>query len=136
KMSDVTGSSFRLAQSTAAPGETVPVSFTVENRGTADPGNFKVQVLLARNNLFDGSAQVAWTFSRSDLTATGQSFSSPAGFAITLPAGLASGPLVVGLRIIPDQGVPDASSSDKSGVHRGVDWETLTVLTPVPAGVT
>jgi hypothetical protein len=133
---DMAGSSFRLQKATAATGDSVPVSFAVENRGTADPGNFQVQVLLASNNLFDASAQVVQTFTRSQLTAAGNSFSSPAGFAVTLPAGLASGPLFVGLRIIPDPGVPDAGSSDKSGVHRGEDWDTLTVVTSVLAGGT
>ncbi len=49
----------------AAAGESIPVSFTVQNRGGADPGNFQVQVLLAANNLFDSSSQVLATFTRS-----------------------------------------------------------------------
>src|SRR5262249_32323208 len=35
-VADLTGSSFRLDTATAAPGDTVPVRFTVENRGGAD----------------------------------------------------------------------------------------------------
>ena len=61
---DVTGSSFRTGVGMAAPGDSVPVNFTVENRGGADPGNFKVQVLLADSDLFDSSSQVLATFSR------------------------------------------------------------------------
>ena len=68
-MPDLTGSSFRTGLDMAAPGESVPVNFTVQNRGGADPGNFQVQVLLAPNNLFDGSAQVLATFTRSQLVA-------------------------------------------------------------------
>src|SRR5207249_3967954 len=116
---------------------TVPVRFTVENRGAGDPGNFQVEVLLASNNLFGSSSTLSQTFTRADLTVdlTGRRFSSPAGFAITLPTGLPSGPLFVGVRIDPDPAVLDAGLFDKSGVHRGSDFETLTVLTPVPAGV-
>ena len=51
-MPDLTGSSFRTGVDMAAAGETVPVSFTVENRGGADPGNFQVQVLLSRHQSF------------------------------------------------------------------------------------
>ena len=118
----------------AAPGDTVPVSFTVENRGGADPGNFQVQVLLADNNLFDSSAQVLATFTRAQLVAgaTGRSFSSPAGFSVTVPAGWASGPADLGLRIVADPAVPEAGLYDKSGVHRGSDWEFLTVVTGQP----
>jgi hypothetical protein len=120
----------------AAVGDQVPVSFIVQNRGGADPGNFQVQVLLAPNNLFESSSQVLATFQRSDLTAdaTGRSFSSPAGFSVTIPAGQASGPMYIGLRIIPDPAVPEAGQYDKSGVHRGEDWEPLTVVTRIPAG--
>src|SRR5207253_2569394 len=35
-----------------------------------------------------------------------------------------------------DDPAQDASSVDKSGVHRGEDWEKLTIVTPLPAGVT
>ena len=88
-MPDLTGSSFRTGVDMAAAGDTVPVSFTVQNRGAADPGNFQVQVLLAANNLFDSSSQVLATFTRAELVtdATGRDFSSPAGFAVTVPAG-------------------------------------------------
>jgi hypothetical protein len=47
----------------------------------------------------------------------------------------ASGPVYLGLRIVPADPSRDAGAFDKSGVHRGADWETLTVVTPVPAGV-
>src|SRR5262249_59230646 len=33
-------------------------------------------------------------------------------------------------------GPGDSGTFDKSGVHRGEDFENLTILTPVPAGVT
>ncbi len=61
---DMAGSSFRSGVGMAAPGDSVPVNFTVENRGGADPGNFQVQVLLADSNLFDGTSQVLATFPR------------------------------------------------------------------------
>ena len=42
----------------------------------------------------------------------------------------------MGLQIDPAGAVPELNPHDQSGVHRGEDWETLTVLTPVRAGVT
>ena len=130
-MPDMAGSSFRAGLDMASTGESVPVSFTVQNRGGADPGNFQVQVLLGQNNLFDSSSDVLATLSRSQLVAdaTGRSFSSPAGFSVTVPAGWASGPADLGLRIIPDPAVPETGTYDKSGVHRGLDWAFLTVVT-------
>jgi len=137
-MPDLVGSSFRTGLDMAAAGQWIPVSFTVQNRGGADPGNFQVQLLLAPNNLFDSSSQVLATYSRSQLVAdaTGRSFSSPAGFSVTLPAGWASGPADLGLRIEADPAVPEAGLSDKSGVHRGSDWAPLTIVTGGPAGAT
>ncbi|MFI5455663.1 MAG: FG-GAP-like repeat-containing protein [Isosphaerales bacterium] len=135
---DLTGSSFRTGVDMAAAGDTVPVNFTVQDRGGADPGNFQVQVLLADSNLFDGSSKVLATFSKGQLVAGGPGwgFSSPAGFTVTLPAGQPSGPAFIGLRIVADPAVPEAGLYDKSGVHRGSDWEPLTVVSRVPAGVT
>src|SRR5262249_21829163 len=68
--------------------------------------------------------------------ATGRSFSSPAGFGVTLPAGRPSGPAFLGLRVVADPAVPEAGLYDKSGVHRGADWEPLTGVGRVPAGTT
>ena len=138
---DLTGSSFRLSADAAEPGDRVPLTFAVENRGAADPGHFQVEILLATNDRFDSSAQLLQTLKRADLTAdaTGRRFSSPVGFGVTVPAGLPSGPFFVGLRVIPDPAVADASPSDKSGVHAGADFEPLTLVThvtPVPSVVT
>jgi hypothetical protein len=135
---DLTGSSFRTGVDMAAGGDTVPVSFTVQNRGGADPGNFQAQVLFADTNRFDGASQVLATLTRAELVAdaSGRDFSTPAGFRVTLPEGQPSGPGYLGLRVIADPQVPEAGLYDKSGVHRGADWEPLTVVTRVPAGVT
>ncbi len=98
---DLTGSSFRTSVDMAAAGDQVPVNFTVENRGGANPGNFQVQVLLADNNTFDSSSKVLTTLTRAELAAgsNGRDFSSPAGFSVTVPAGLASRRDYLGLRI-------------------------------------
>ena len=135
---DLTGSSFRTGVDMAATGDTIPVSFTVQNRGGADPGNFQVQVLLSESNLFPSSSVVLTTLTRAELVtdATGRDFSSPAGFSVTLPAGQTSGPAYIGLRIVADPQVPEAGLNDKSGVHRGSDWEPLTIVTAAPAGAT
>lgn len=135
---DLTGSSFRTGDPMAATGETVPISFTVENRGGADPGNFEVQVLLSDSNIFPSSSLVLATYTRAELVAnpTGRDFSSQAGWSVTLPSGQPSGPAYLGLRIVADPTVPEAGLYDKSEVHRGSDWEPLTVVTRVTAGTT
>jgi hypothetical protein len=137
-MPDLTGSSFRASLDMAAPGDSVPVTFTVENRGAADPGSFQVQVLLAPTSNFDKSAAVLATLTRAELVpgATEGSFSAPAGFRVTLPAGFPSGPAVLGLRIVADPAVPESDVFDKSGVHRGSDWAPLAVVTAGAAGAT
>ena len=134
-MPDLTGSSFRTGLDMADAGESVPVSFTVENRGGADPGNFQVQVLLSPTNDFGSSARLLATVSRSQLTesATGRDFTSPAGFSVTMPGDWPSGQAVVGLRIVGAPNVPEAGLYDKSGVHRGSDWEPITIVTANPA---
>jgi hypothetical protein len=142
---DLAGSSFRLGTPTAAWGETVPVRFTVENRGAADAGPFAVQLLLSNDPAFGPASavyQLPQTFAQPGLAAAG-SF-SPGAVTVTLPdaataaaAGLpASGPVYLGLRIVPADPSGDAGAFDKSDVHRGVDWETLTVVSPAPPGVT
>ena len=124
----------------AAWGETVPVSFAIDNRGGADAGAFTVQLLLSSSETFaPASSQVLQTIAQHGL-ATGAEFDSPAGFTVTLPAapaGLpASGPVYLGLRIVPGDPTQDSGVFDKSGVHRGEDWESLTIVTPVLAAGT
>ncbi len=53
-----------------------------------------------------------------------------------MPAGWASGQAVVGLRIVAAPNVPEAGLYDKSGVHRGSDWEPITIVTANSASVT
>jgi FG-GAP-like repeat len=137
-MPDLTGNSFRTGSDMAAAGDTVPISFTVQNRGAADPGKFEVQVLLSQSNIFPGSSRVLATYTRAELVtdATGRDFSSQAGWSVTLPSGQPAGPAFIGLRIVADPTVPEAGLSDKSGVHRGSDWEPITIVTRVTAGAT
>jgi hypothetical protein len=137
-MPDLTGSSFRTGLDMAAPGDAIPVDFTVENRGGANAGQFEVQLLLGATNRFDSSARVLATLTRGELVegAGGRSFSSPEGFSVTVPAGSLPGHADLGLRIVADPVVPEAGLFDKSGVHRGADWEPLTVVTAAAAGTT
>jgi hypothetical protein len=136
---DLAGSSFRLGKQAAAWGETVPVTFMVDNRGGADASGFKIQVLLSSNQLFDATSPVLQTISVPGLP-WGQSYSS-ANIMVTLPglataqaAGLpTSGPVYFGLRIDPESVVPELNPFEQSGVHRGEDWEALTIVTPVTA---
>jgi hypothetical protein len=138
---DLAGSSFRLGTDAAAWGQTVPVTFTVENRGGADAAGFRVQVRLSANNRFsNNSFLVLATFSLANLPA-GRALSS-GNFLVGLPdaaiaraAGLPvpSGPVYLWLRIDPDGVVPESNSLHQSGVHRGSDWEKLMAVTPVTA---
>src|SRR6516162_4037456 len=136
---ELAGSSFRLQADTAAYGDTVSGTFTVDNRGGAAAGAFAVQVVLSADNFFGKSPQVLPTFSLKGRGA-GQTF-SPGVFAVTLPdlahattAGLpVSGPVYLGLRIDPSGAVPELNPHDQSGVHAGEDWQTLTVVIPITA---
>jgi hypothetical protein len=134
---EMTGASIRLGQDTAVPGDVVPVQFTVQNRGAADPGNFQVEVLLSSSDLFDNSAVVAQTLTRADLTTdvSGRSFSSAANFTITVPPLQPTGPLFVGLKIIPDPGVPLTDPFGNDAARLGANFESLAVLTPVAPGL-
>ncbi len=129
---DLTGSSFRIGTDLAGAGDSVPVSFVVENRGGADPGSFQVQVLLADDHLFGASTEVLETLQW--VNATGRTFASPAHFSVQIPSSRAAGPAVLGLRILP--GGPDAGVLDKGGVHRGSDFEPLTIVTLASPGAT
>ena len=44
--------------------------------------------------------------------------------------------MYLGLRIVADPSVPEAGPYDKSGVHRGADWEPLTIVGPRRHGAT
>src|SRR5262245_36841490 len=55
-LADLAGGSFRLDTDTAAYGDTVSGSFTVENRGGADSIGFTVQLVLSSSPRFDGSS--------------------------------------------------------------------------------
>src|SRR5206468_250912 len=52
RLADLTGASFRLTTATAAYGETVSGTFTVDNRGGADSTGFTVQVVLSSGTRF------------------------------------------------------------------------------------
>jgi hypothetical protein len=135
---DLTGSSFSTGLDMAQAGEQVPVSFTVENRGGADPGNFEVQLFLSPTNVISSSAVLLATYTRGQLAAAanGRDFTAPSGASVTVPAGFTTGQAVIAMRVVADPAVPEAGSGDKSGVHRGADWEFLTVVAANPAGAT
>jgi len=136
---ELAGRSFRLQTSAAVYEDSVSGTFTVENRGGTGATAFDVQVVLSPNNLFGPGSPVLATFSVAALAA-GQTF-SPGNFSVTLPdlsaalgAGLPqSGTVYLGLRIDPAGFVPELNPFDQAGVHRGADWEMLTIVTPVTA---
>jgi hypothetical protein len=132
---ELAGGSFRLQADTAAYGDTISGTFTVDNRGGADASAFAVQVVLSPDNLFGPYFLVLTTFAVPGLRA-GQEFASGV-FTMSLPdlaqataAGLpVSGPVYVGLRIDPAGTVPELGPHDQVGVHAGEDWQALTVVT-------
>jgi hypothetical protein len=143
---DLAGSSFRLLSGdTAAWGDQVQVSFKVENRGEqpAD-ATARVRLVLSDSTAFAATSHLSYfsqVYSLAGL-AQGQPY-APGPLTVMLPnlataqaAGFSSsGPLYVGLQITDDQ-TQDPNPFDKSGVHRGEDWETLTLVTPAANGVT
>ena len=138
--SDLASSSFRLAQTTAAWGDTVLASFNIENRGGANAGAFSVQLYVSPDpniNPSNSTPLLATPLAMDSLTA-GSKWSVE-GLALTLPTGLdtlKSGPVYIGLRITLTNPGQDSGTSDKGGVHRGEDFESLTIVTPVTTNVT
>jgi hypothetical protein len=133
---DLAGGSIRLQTVTAAYGDTISGTFTVDNRGGAAASAFAVQVVLSPDNLFSQYFLVLTTFALPGLRA-GQEFASGV-FPMSLPdltqataAGLpVSGPVYLGLRIDPTGVVPELNPHAQSGVHAGEDWQAVTVVTP------
>jgi hypothetical protein len=142
---DVTGASFRLSSgTTAAYGEMVSGTFTIDNRGGAASTGFSVQLVLSSGTRFDGFDP---SVTLPAVLASGPPTGLPAGqrytssFTATLPDTApakfpSSGPVYVGLLITPNDPTADSGQFDKSGVHRGEDFENLTLVTPAPAGTT
>jgi hypothetical protein len=139
---DLAGSSFRLGTDAAAWGQTVPVTFTVENRGGADAARFRIEVLLSGNNHFSDKSKVLATFTVADLP-PGRALSS-GNFLVGLPDAAtalaahlpASGPVYLGLHIDPHPAETESTTFDQSGGHRGSDWEKLMAVTAVTASGT
>ncbi len=139
-LADLAGSSFRLAEPTAAWGETVRPTFAVGNRGGAASGAFRVQLYLSRDARIDPADSLPLLAAPLEVSglAAGAEW-SPSGLEVALPtraaaeaAGFAtSGRVYVGLRITPADPARDAGAADKGGVHAGTDWAPLAVVTPV-----
>jgi hypothetical protein len=140
---DLAGASFRLAEPTAAWGETVTAALRVRNRGGAAAGPFSVQLYLSPDERFDPAASVPLLPSpvRADGLAAGGEWAAAA--AAVLPAAgfaggpvstllpdlgtLASGRVFVGMRVTP---VGDPGDAARPAPRRGTDWEPLTIVTP------
>ncbi|HKI31683.1 MAG TPA: VCBS repeat-containing protein [Gemmataceae bacterium] len=146
-LADLAGSSFRLLSgATAAWGDAVSVSFQVENRGGADADpSAHVQVMLSDGNTFGGTSHLqpllAHPLPLASL-APGQDHRSGVLTVVFPTAAVAqadgfapSGPLFLGVQISDDP-ARDASAFDKAGVHRGADYEMLTIVTPLSGGAT
>ncbi len=144
---NLTGASFRLLSGDAAAwGDTVTVAFAVENRG-AEPAAASAQAQLVVSDRHTSAASPhvypfpGLSFPLAGLT-QGQPYQSGPltlrlpDAATALAAGFAaSGPVDLTLQITDDPthdtGVPGGADGP-----RGADRETLTIVTPVPAGVT
>jgi hypothetical protein len=132
---DLAGASFRLGTDTAFWGDSVPLTFTVENRGAAAAVPFDVEVVISPYNDFDPDySEVLQTFTVPGL-GTGQGFTRDS-VPVTLPDAETIqqlgwpnlGPVFLGLRIDPQDTVAESNPFNQSGVHRGADWERLWVL--------
>jgi hypothetical protein len=141
---DLAGSSFRLAETTAAWGEDVHPNFTVENRGGAGSGPFTVQLYVSPNELIDPATSIPLLSTPLTVSALAPGAEwAPTDPTVTLPSLAAasaahlpsSGPLAIGIRITPADSSSDIGTVDKGGVHRGADWESLTLITPSAGGV-
>src|SRR5205807_2409281 len=134
----------RLTTNTAAYGDTLSGHFTVDNRGGGAATGFRIQVVLSSNTRFDGfdpvqTLPVTFAAGPPPLLAAGDAYSD--SFTVTLPNTApahfpTSGLVDVGLLLTPNDPTRDSGSFDKSDVHRGADFETLTLVTPAPAGTT
>ncbi len=142
----MTGSAFRLTSgTTAAYGDTIAGTFTIDNRGGADSTGFSVQLVLSTGTRFDGfdpSVTLPVVLSPGPPTGLAAGEAYTADFTATLPSSApadfpsASGPVYVGLLITPNDPAQDAGTFDKSGVHRGADFENLTLVTQASPGTT
>ena len=143
-LSDLTGGSFRLTTEAPAYGETVSGSFTVENRGGANSSEYTLQLVLSSGTVFDSfdpsqTLPVLLSSAPPAELGAGQAYTTQftAQLPSTAPTNLpSSGTVYVGLLITPDDPTTDSGKYDKSGVHRGEDFENLTIVTPAPAGTT
>jgi hypothetical protein len=142
---DVVGASFRLTSPGALSwGDTIKGQFTIENRGGADSTGYRVQLILSSGTRFDGfdpSQSLDAVFASGPPATPGAGSAYTDSFSALLPQTAPasfplSGPVYVGLLITPNDPALDPGTSDKSGVHRGEDWESLTIVTQVPAGMT
>ncbi len=145
-LADVAGSSFGLKGSdTLEWGQSVSGNFTIENRGGADSTGFTVQLVLSSGTNFTGfdpsqSLPVVLGSGPPEVLAAGQAYTDsftaqlPSAAPANFPA--VSGPVYIGLVIVPNVPAQDSGTFDKSGVQRGEDFESLTIVTPVPAGTT
>jgi hypothetical protein len=144
-LADLAGSIFRLAPGTGplAWNDPISLSLTIENRGGLAAGAFDIEVLVSKTNAFGvPSTDLMPTVLNPNPIpvpaglAPGQTFSATLNLTLPDPvtaqaAGLpASGLVFVGLRIDPTGAVRELNKSDQSGVHRGEDWEPLTIVTP------
>src|SRR5262249_6693609 len=80
-LADLTGGSFRLTTDTAAYGQTISGSFSVENRGGADASGFTVRLVLSSGTRFDGfdpsqTLPVVLTSSPPAVLGVGQSYTT------------------------------------------------------------
>ena len=143
KTPDLTGSLFRLGVQAAAWGESVPVRFTVENRGGADAGAFDVELLVSRDQIFGAASKFIVLPQAIHFAGLAAGESSPQeNITLTLPdlataqaAGVSSSlsllPVYLGLRIDPVGTVKELNPFDQVSVHRGSDWEKLTIVNPI-----
>jgi hypothetical protein len=130
---DLVGASFHVGADTALWGEALTIHYAIENRGGAAAGPFEAEVRLSTDNRFDSEDSLLAKVSIAGLAAGG-AFAGTV--TITLPGTPGQPPpsfqepqdVFLGLQIDPDNAVAESNKNNNSSQHRGMDWDTLSIV--------
>jgi hypothetical protein len=132
---DIEVASFRILQDGSLWGDTVPVSYAVENRGGAAAGKFQVELRLSVDTRSNATGLLLMTVAVPGLPAGA---STGGTLSVTLPGAPGAPPpsfpepgqVFLGLRIQTDGMAPGTNTTVTHSPHRGTDSDVLEILTP------
>lgn len=127
---DLAGASFEIAPAAAAALDNLLVDYRIENRGAAEASAYQVEFRLSTDNRITAGDTLLATVNLGKLAAGSATVQQQ---LLQLPTGL-TGTVYIGMIIRPTDGA-DPTSNNSNQV-RGVDWDSVAVLTSVtvPAG--